>query len=256
MSERHNVVRFAQKCRFCNDRHEVWELCGLLPPLGGGQYAQAIEARRAEPGTGSVEDESAVAKPCAQSTPGEPQVTSTEETQALLPVTPELLPCPVCGNRAFLSITGIPGHRSVWCLTEQCLRMAPRETEAEAITAWNRRISHSLPGDVPVTLADGFDAEQDEDTFTIRFPDGYALTAWADGRLFVSNATAGFAPFETTIAALTPSALSGDAGEIQQIIAWLQSINGGPMLGYTPSVLADAIERGDHRAAHQGAGEP
>lgn len=34
--------------------------------------AQAIEARRAETGTGSVEDESAVAKPCAQSPAGDP----------------------------------------------------------------------------------------------------------------------------------------------------------------------------------------
>lgn len=51
----------------------------------------------------------------------------------------ELKPCPVCGNRAFLSITGVPGHRSVWCLTDGCLRMPPRETAEEAAAAWNTR---------------------------------------------------------------------------------------------------------------------
>jgi len=46
-----------------------------------------------------------------------------------------LLPCPICGNRAFL----MPGHRSVWCVTDRCLRMPPRETDVEAIAAWNTR---------------------------------------------------------------------------------------------------------------------
>ena len=57
---------------------------------------------------------------------------------------------------------------------------------------------------------DGFEAECDDDTYTIRFPDGHALTAWADGRLFISNATAGFAPFETNVAALAHPAQAHD----------------------------------------------
>lgn len=28
-----NVVRFAPKCRFCDERHQVWQLCGLLPQI-------------------------------------------------------------------------------------------------------------------------------------------------------------------------------------------------------------------------------
>lgn len=62
MTERHNVVRFAQKCCFCSDRHEVWQLCGLLPPLGGRQYAQAIEARMAETQSGSVHESAVLAE--------------------------------------------------------------------------------------------------------------------------------------------------------------------------------------------------
>lgn len=50
-----------------------------------------------------------------------------------------LKPCPICGNRAFLSITGTPGARSVFCLTDLCLRLPTRPSEAEAIEAWNRR---------------------------------------------------------------------------------------------------------------------
>lgn len=49
---------------------------------------------------------------------------------------------------------------------------------------------------------DDFSAEHDDDTFTIRFPDGHALTAWRDGRLIITKAEAGFAPFFVDIAAI------------------------------------------------------
>lgn len=49
---------------------------------------------------------------------------------------------------------------------------------------------------------DDFSAEHDDDTFTIHFPDGYALTAWRDGRLIITKAEAGFTPFVVDIAAI------------------------------------------------------
>ena len=52
-----------------------------------------------------------------------------------------------------------------------------------------------------------FEAERDDNTFTIRFPSGYAITARADGRIIVTKAEAGFVPFETNVASLsTPTA--------------------------------------------------
>lgn len=106
-----------------------------------------------------------------------------ETTQALLPVTPELLPCPKCGGRAFIPPhpTGFP----VWCVIDRCLRLPPRETKAEAITAWNTRLAHSLPS-------------------------------------------------------------QADAGERSKIVAWLRSIDEGPLKGWQPNALANAIERGDY----------
>ena len=52
-------------------------------------------------------------------------------------------------------------------------------------------------------LAREFGAEHDLDTFTIRFPDGHAITAWANGRLVVTKDEAGFQPFATDVAALS-----------------------------------------------------
>lgn len=49
-----------------------------------------------------------------------------------------LEPCPRCGNRAFVTIEG-----EVWCVTDRCLKLPPRETKAEAITAWNTRATLS-----------------------------------------------------------------------------------------------------------------
>lgn len=58
---------------------------------------------------------------------------TSEVTQAALE------PCPLCGSRAFFAPhpTGFP----VWCIIDRCLRLPPRETKAEAIAAWNTRLS-------------------------------------------------------------------------------------------------------------------
>ncbi len=55
---------------------------------------------------------------------------------------------------------------------------------------------------LPSKGRDGFEAEHDNDTFTIRFPGGHAITAWDDGRLIVTKTEPGFAPFAVNIAAL------------------------------------------------------
>lgn len=58
---------------------------------------------------------------------------TSEVTQAALE------PCPLCGSRAFFA----PHHAGfpVWCITDRCLRLPPRETKAEAVAAWNTRLT-------------------------------------------------------------------------------------------------------------------
>lgn len=56
----------------------------------------------------------------------------------------------------------------------------------------------------------GFEAEHDGDTFTIRFPDGHAVTARADGRLIVTKFEPGFKPFVMNVAALSQSTAGED----------------------------------------------
>lgn len=52
-------------------------------------------------------------------------------------------------------------------------------------------------------LAPGFEAEQDVDTFTIRFPSGHCLTARADGKLIVTNSKdRSFSPFSLNVSKL------------------------------------------------------
>lgn len=63
---------------------------------------------------------------------------------------------------------------------------------------------------------DGFEAEHDDGTFTIRFPDGHAITARADGRLIVTKAEAGFVPFETNVASLSTTPATA-MDEIQRL---------------------------------------
>jgi len=50
-----------------------------------------------------------------------------------------------------------------------------------------------------------FTAEHDDETYTIHFPDGYALTAWSDGRLVITKVDKHFKPFAVNVAALSPS---------------------------------------------------
>lgn len=59
-------------------------------------------------------------------------------------IQPSLLPCPRCNNRAFL-VDFPGGAKEVWCVTDRCLRLPPRETAAEAAEAWNTR---ALPAPV------------------------------------------------------------------------------------------------------------
>jgi hypothetical protein len=51
-------------------------------------------------------------------------------------VSKELLPCPRCGNGAF--ITGTDSYQ-VWCRTDSCLRLPPRASRKDAIDDWNNR---------------------------------------------------------------------------------------------------------------------
>lgn len=52
----------------------------------------------------------------------------------------QLLPCPRCGNRAFLTI-----NFEVWCRTDRCLKLPPRASRAEAADAWNTRSYTARP---------------------------------------------------------------------------------------------------------------
>ena len=87
----------------------------------------------------------------------------TEATQALLPVTPELLPCPFCEGRC--QTKGSPATNSgYWVVCRVCGTKGPVKADVpKAITAWNSRISHSIPGDVGTVI----EVERD--------PDGHAM---------------------------------------------------------------------------------
>jgi len=50
-------------------------------------------------------------------------------------------PCPLCGNRAFVVAgdgSSFKGYE-IWCRTDRCIKLPPRETEGGAIADWNRR---------------------------------------------------------------------------------------------------------------------
>lgn len=63
-------------------------------------------------------------------------------TQATTPDLGELKPCPKCGKRAFLEV-----NNSVWCIQDRCVRMPAYKTQAEAISAWNTRLSRPVGDD-------------------------------------------------------------------------------------------------------------
>lgn len=129
-------------------------------------------------------------------------------------------------------------------------------TEQEAVAGWNarHRQSHSVPGE-NVTPDEGFEAEQDGDSFTVRFPDGHAVTARADGQLIVTKAVPGFVPFDTNIAALTPSALSGDAGEGEALRAALTGFGDDYMTSeqHHPGYVLIPVEQFERICAAMGA---
>jgi Lar family restriction alleviation protein len=146
-----------------------------------------------------------------------------DETQALLPVTPELLPCPFCGEAGkwvrpmgdWTSNGYGPDRWRVSCSTPNCWAMTPAtDTEAEAITAWNTRQSHSLPRDVGTAAINQNDAMRQELAHVGNKVSELSRAmgveqanddgSWPDlaGRIE-----------KLIAAALTPSALSGDAGE-------------------------------------------
>ncbi|MGQ3081041.1 MULTISPECIES: Lar family restriction alleviation protein [Alphaproteobacteria] len=73
----------------------------------------------------------------------------TEATQAHLPVTPELLPCPFCGS-AKIDPTGWRSLDAQGPACDDCGASAGQISldHAENVAAWNTRSqSHSLPGD-------------------------------------------------------------------------------------------------------------
>lgn len=126
---------------------------------------------------------------------------NTPETQALLPVRPELLPCPFCGSVPTMMPDDSYGHCGIGCHCEAEPFVQARKDEPEkAIAAWNHRISHSLPRDVGMQ-----EAWQD-----LRVAATAALTS-----LEISVQSFPFVErkLREALAALTPSALSGDAGE-------------------------------------------
>lgn len=74
-----------------------------------------------------------------------------EATQAPLPVTPELLPCPFCGGEAKFKSDFTDGRDvgRVYCTGCGASEYPFVRPKAETFAAWNTRSqSHSLPGDV------------------------------------------------------------------------------------------------------------
>ena len=122
------------------------------------------------------------------------------------------------------------------------------------------RQAHSLPGDVgmlraALTTARGYvegnhdeGCELDPEFGEQNFDDEDDTRIWPEDR----ECTCGTDEILASIdAALTPSALSGDAGEGERsaIVAWLRSKDEGTLVGWRPEFLADLIERGEHYSA-------
>lgn len=52
-------------------------------------------------------------------------------------MTSGILPCPLCGNHAFIPL--VEAGYPVWCVTDRCLRLPPRSTRERAKEDWNNR---------------------------------------------------------------------------------------------------------------------
>lgn len=130
-------------------------------------------------------------------------------------VTGELKPCPFCGGDPRTKFHGLEQTWSVKC--GQCQAQMPYVglSEAEAIADWNTRTAHALPGDVgmlhlakTLLLAiDGIEAHCRNDA-GLKGEDHAA-----DGRRVRHAMNLLAEEARQQIAANTPSALSGDAGE-------------------------------------------
>ncbi len=135
----------------------------------------------------------------------------SEETQALLPVTPELLPCPFCWTSAHLSYQW-PGSMTADMPDRPCRVICSHidhDTvvgptgygKRAAITAWNTRISHSLPGDWIFDVEPSVGATSPEPSLR-KIVSGYYGAHFPSDR--ADKLTADY------FAALTPSPCPGD----------------------------------------------
>lgn len=136
---------------------------------------------------------------------------TTPTTQALLPVTPEARKA-AC---EYLSdIAGLRGGDAVTDIHDDHPTMIAFARFERDILA---RQAHSLPGDVGTALAG---LEWSEDGYSLRTPhdgdvdgDGRHVVVGGETVITFADSDVGEEYRERILAALTPSALSGDAGE-------------------------------------------
>lgn len=142
-------------------------------------------------------------------------MTTPDEAQSLLPVTPELLPCPVCGEQPRWRGTRSDYARGIYrlqCLGETHLFQAYGPDEKGAITAWNTRISHSLPGDVGTAIEEAqFLCDRlDELDWSMGFDDF--------GNSYSGHVDPSHSRLKGFLAALTPSPCPGDVGRLEKAL--------------------------------------
>lgn len=144
-------------------------------------------------------------------------MTTPDEAQTLLPVTPELLPCGNCGAPA----RWIKNAWRIKCTRPSCgVEGGKFEQKHVAITAWNTRSqSHSLPGDVGRLVAAAkiglLSVESDIESRTQDLEDRNDDID-ADETLQHYREQA-----DEIRAALTPSPCPGDVGTALQKAQWL-----------------------------------